>query len=447
MEISNSQYIKLIVIHIFIGLLVFSFRDFSKLYAFLILLVGFYFIVKNKNANNEVLLVCAYLVGSEAFLRMTKGFPIYEFGKYAVVFFCLIGMIYSGFSKNAIPYWIFIFLLAPSVIIATESLNLTTDIRKNISFNISGPLCLGISSVYNYNRKITFLQLNKLLLFIGLPILTTVVYLYFYTPDIKEVITGTASSSKSSGGFGPNQVATILGLGLFVFFTRLILFSKNKYLVIINLIIVFNITFRGLSTFSRGGMITSGLMILILVLVIYLNSKSQGRYKLSLFLVGATIIFSGIWMYTQVQTNGMIGLRYANKDALGREKDSQFTGREEIAEGEINIFLENPFLGVGMAKSVESRAEESGAGLPSHNEITRTLAEQGALGILGLVIILLTPLILYIDNKSNIYLLSFLVFWLLTINHSAMRLAAPAFIYSLALLKVKFDEETITVHR
>jgi hypothetical protein len=64
------------------------------------------------------------------------------------------------------------------------------------------------------------------------------------------------------------------------------------------------------------------------------------------------------------------------------------------------------------------------------------IAEHGSLGILGLMILFATPLVLYIDNKYNIYLLCFLIFWLLTINHAAMRLAAPAFLYSLALLKV-----------
>ena len=76
------------------------------------------------------------------------------------------------------------------------------------------------------------------------------------------------------------------------------------------------------------------------------------------------------------------------------------------------------------------------------------LAEQGALGILCLLILIISPLFLYIDNKQHLLLLSFYFFWLLTINHAAMRTAAPAFIYALSLLKVKFvDNETSVVHR
>ena len=71
------------------------------------------------------------------------------------------------------------------------------------------------------------------------------------------------------------------------------------------------------------------------------------------------------------------------------------------------------------------------------------LAEHGTFGIIGLLILFFTPLILYVENKFNLYLLCFFVFWLLTINHAAMRIAAPAFVYSLALLNVNFGKVPI----
>jgi hypothetical protein len=58
------------------------------------------------------------------------------------------------------------------------------------------------------------------------------------------------------------------------------------------------------------------------------------------------------------------------------------------------------------------------------------------LGIIGLLILFLTPLSLFIENKFNMYLLCFVAFWFLTINHAAMRTAAPAFVYSLSLINV-----------
>ena len=221
----DSKYILLIVAHLVLGILVFFIRPLSKFYAIAMLAVGVYFVLKNRNRNNEVLYASAYIVGSEVFLRMTGGNLLYESSKYAVMIFMALGMYFSGFSKNAIPFWIYLLLLLPGVIVATETLNLQTDIRKAIAFNISGPACLGVSAIYCYNRKILLSQVNNILLALALPVFATTVYLILYTPDLKEVLVGTGSNNATSGGFGPNQVATLLGVGMFVFFSRL---DKSK---------------------------------------------------------------------------------------------------------------------------------------------------------------------------------------------------------------------------
>ena len=160
-----------------------------------------------------------------------------------------------------------------------------------------------------------------------------------------------------------------------------------------------------------------------------------------------TFLFSmGIWAYSSYQTSGLIDKRYANQDAIGRTKQDRLGGREQIIGTEIQMFLENPLLGIGVGKNKEYREEATGISAASHNEISRLLAEHGTLGIFAFLILFFTPLILYIDNKSHLYLLSFFIFWLLTINHAAMRLAAPAFIYSLSLLKV-YTIEKPSLHR
>ena len=322
-----------------------------------------------------------------------------------------------------------------------------TDIRKAIAFNISGPVCLGIASIYTFNRKILVSQLNNVLLSLGLPIFSTTVYLILYTPDLKEILTGTNSTSETSGGFGPNQVATLLGVGMFVFFSRLLLQSKTKLLFIINLVILFNITYRGLVTFSRGGMLTGFVMILVLLFYLFLKTKSHGRYNLYRLFIFMSIGFFMTWVYTSNQTGGLIDKRYANKDAAGRVKESQLSGREDIWDSEIDDFLDHPVFGIGVAKALEIREEKSGGLIiASHSEISRTLAEHGMMGIIALLIVLFTPIFLFLDNQQHIYMFCFLLFWLLTINHAAMRIAAPAFVYSLSLLKVYMDEEP-SLHR
>ena len=437
MKKEDQTYLYLILFHIVIGVMGYLFPFSTKIYGYSIFIFGAYYIIKKQNRNNEALIVAAYVVGSEVFLRMTGGNPLYEISKYGVISFLFIGMYFSGFSKGATPYWIFLLLLVPSLIISTFVLDFDTNIRTTIAFNISGPVCLGIASLYTYRRKIALDQMNNILFSMGLPIITCMIYLTLYTPNIRDVITSTQSNFETSGGYGPNQVATFMGLGMFIFFSRVILESPSKFLLITNLIIALNISYRGMLTFSRGGMVTGFLMIILLLLFLYFKSNYRGRVKLNYIIVFVTLALMATWGYTSFQTGGLIDKRYANQDAKGRVKEDKFTGREEIAVSEIDMFLKNPIFGVGVGKGVELRKSDTGIFVLSHDEITRMLAEHGTLGIIALLILFFTPLVLYLENKFNMFMLCFVLFWLLTINHAAMRTAAPAFVYSLSLLNVQ----------
>lgn len=419
-----------------IGLGLYYLPFFPKLYGYGMFVVGVYFVLNSRNRNNEVLYAAAYIVGSEVALRMTDGNPIYEYSKYAVIIFMLIGIYFSGISKNAVPIWLYLLFLIPGLVIGYYTLDGIDSVKNAISFNISGPLCLGLCALYCYTRRITFKQLNELLLLVGLPIISCSIYLYLYTPELKDILLGTGSNFATSGGFGPNQVATILGLGMFVFFSRLIFFSPNVFLFVINAVVAVELSYRGLITFSRGGIVTSLLMLIVLVLVTYVKISSNARIKMNYILVALVIGMAGTWVFSSSQTNGLINKRYANQDINGRVKEDRFTGREELAKDEIAAFLAQPIFGLGVGKIAEERQKKTGDLVVTHNEITRTIGEHGAFGILALLILFTMPLFIFFRNSYNIYILSFLVFWLLTINHAAMRLAAPAFIYALALLNV-----------
>jgi hypothetical protein len=263
------------------------------------------------------------------------------------------------------------------------------------------------------------------------------VYLFLFNPSVRDVVTGTQSNFETSGGFGPNQVSTILGLGIFIFFTQLILFSKSKKIMILNGGLLLFITYRGIVTFSRGGVMTAVAMIVCLLFLLYSFSNTKGKNKFVFVFILTGFMAAGVWGYSSFQTRGLIEKRYANQDARGRAKDDRLGGREEIMTEEIKIFMDNPMLGIGAGMGKEVRKEAFGYEVASHNEITRMLSEHGLFGIFGLLILGITPFVLYINNKQHLYFLSFYVFWLLTINHAAMRIAAPAFVYALSLLLVQ----------
>lgn len=439
MNKSEINYINLLLIHVGIAFAIFYIPFLSKIYALAIAVLGAYYIISNNNRNNEVLYVSAYLIGVEVFLRMTGGNLNNEYVKTVVSLLMLLGFVLSGFSKNSIVYWFYFLLLIPGMLVTMSTQDIDIEIRKAITFNISGPVCLGLSALYCYQRQVTFSQLQNILVFFGLPIITTLVYLILYHPSVRDVVTGTQSNFATSGGYGPNQVSTVLGLGMFVFFCQFVFISKSRNMTILNGFLFVFASYRALVTFSRGGVITGVAMIVVVLIAAYLFSNGSGKRKVKWIIILSGIMVMSIWSYSVIQTGGLISKRYANQDAAGREKSDRLGGREQVLGTELDLFKENPIMGVGIGMGKSYREQMLGQEVASHNEITRLLAEHGMFGVLILLILFVTPAILYLNNYQNIYFFSFYIFWLLTINHAAMRLAAPAFLYALTLLKVQLN--------
>ena len=446
MKNNQITYLLFLGFHVLLAFVIYTIPFLSIVYGLLIAFLGTLLLLNTKNRNNEALVLAAYVVGSEVLLRMTGGNIVYEIAKYEVIYFLVLGSFFSGTSKNSFLFLLFILLLLPGVYIGANVLGSEVDVRKAIMFNILGEVTLFVSAIYCYQRRVTLLQFEYIIKALALPIVSILTYLFLYTPSIKDVVSGTQSNFETSGGFGPNQVSTVLGLGMFCFFSLLVVFSKNIKLQLVHLFFLIVASFRGIVTFSRGGIFTAIAMIMAFIFILYWFANAKAKKIILVLSVSAIFIGSGVWTYSVTQTDGMIENRYANKDARGREKADKLGGREQIAETELKMFMENPVWGIGVGKNKEYREQMTGIEAASHNEITRLLAEHGVFGILAFIILLFTPLILYFNNREHIFLLPFFIFWLLTINHAAMRIAAPAFVYALTLLKVQFVDET-TVYR
>ncbi|WP_370104834.1 O-antigen ligase family protein, partial [Winogradskyella sp.] len=390
-----------------------------------------------------VLQGCAYLTGAEVIFRMTDAGLFYESSKYFIIFYIIFGMFYNGVSNKGYPYFLFLICLVPSIIVASTNIGIDASLRKNVAFVLSGPVCLGISALYCYDKKITMNQILDILLYLALPIVTLTTYLFIYTPSIKDIITDTESNFAASGGFGPNQVSTVLGLGMFVFCVYYFLNSKSNLLKIVNIILFSLIAFRGIITFSRGGVITAILMIFAFLVVVYSKSKRRQKNLIITSLISFVVISAFIWVVSSNQTNGLIEKRYTNQDKIGREKNDVSAGRLDLFMGELQGFIDEPFLGVGASGMKERRLISLGRVIATHNELSRLLSEHGILGIFMLLILIFKPLDMRSTNRYNYFFYAFLIFWFATINHSAMRIAAPGFIYALALLNIRYEKRPL----
>ena len=109
----------------------------------------------------------------------------------------------------------------------------------------------------------------------------------------------------------------------------------------------------------------------------------------------------------------------------------------------MDIFLDYIFTGCGPGQANELR-EQYGYGkvVAAHTEFSRMLAEHGILGFFSLLLLVgipIFPVFLFNRPISKIIRILFGTLALLTMSHSAMRLAMPCFIYGLSL--INFEEE------
>jgi len=437
LNLKKTSNIRLLlsILHLGLGVLM-LFGAFSKVYSFLVFGIGVIWIIKSENRNNEAAYFSAYMVGAEVLFRMSGGLVLYELPKYSILIFLIAGLLVEKRAHHiSISYIIYILLLLIGISFVDIPFN--ASIRKAIAFNLSGPILLGISAIYFYNRKLNLNNYISLLFYMGLPIISMLSYLYFKTPNLDRIYFNSEANLAASGGYGPNQVATILGVGIFIFLIHSIHKKRIFNLFIIDFFFLAYISFRGLLTFSRGGLLTAIIAICAFGFFYMLTEKG----KLEKFVKFSGIIFlfgASLWIYTLNVTDGMIYNRYTNRSTLGIQKKDITTGRLVILKSEFESFLNNPFFGIGVGGSKFYRARIFNKKVATHNEMGRLLSEHGMIGVLALFILILIPTVHIL--KQPLYAMAFLsaalIFWFLTINHSAMRIAFPAFIYGLSIVKI-----------
>jgi hypothetical protein len=430
--------LTVILIHIVFGFLS-TLPFFPKIYGLLSLTIPLFIIFYSKNKNEEAFVFAAYLAGAEVFTRMIAGSLVYETGKYGVILFLLFGVFAGGIKqKLSVSYFFYLLLLLLGIVFIQVPEG--ESIRKAIAFNLSGPFVLGISALYFYNRRITNEQLLNALFFMLLPLFSMITYLYLRTPALEEIIFGGSANYETSGGFGPNQVATVIGVGIFIIAVLILLKYKITGIVLLDALILVYFIYRGLLTFSRGGIFTGLIALLIFFLFFILSKNNPGQLFFKYIIIGA-VLTTAIWFYTSLATGGMLDNRYAGKNASGIQKEDISSGRTDIIKAQFKNFLDNP-LGIGVGNGKYARLQEDGVAGASHNELGRLLEEHGYIGLVVLLLLVLTPLLLLFNTNyvQKAFLLSFYLIWFLTINHSAMRIALPGFIYGLSLIKLTENE-------
>ena len=438
-SILNNRFL-LILIHLGFGVLL-LFDVVSKIAALAIVFLGIINIIKTNNKNNTAIYWAGYMVGAEVLFRMSGGTILYELPKYAVLLFLILGL-YVEEKRHHLSVSYIIYMLLLLIGIAFIDIPFNESIRKAIAFNLSGPILLGVSAIYFYKRRFSLEAILNLLFVIVLPIIAMLSLLFFKTPNLTDIVFNSEANFATSGGYGPNQVSTIIGFGVFIFLVHLVLKKRISVALFIDVLFFLYLIYRGLLTFSRGGMLTA--LVAIFIFSFFYMFSVKDKLKQLIKYAGIVILFGiGLVSYTSYKTDGMLINRYTNKNAAGVEKKDISTGRITLFITEFEGFLDNPFFGLGVGGAKYYRQDKLDKLAASHNEVSRLLSEHGMIGVLVLILLLLFPVnhMLTQPYLARAFLSAFLIFWFLTINHSAMRIAFPAFIYGMSVMVITVNKE------
>jgi hypothetical protein len=235
-----------------------------------------------------------------------------------------------------------------------------------------------------------------------------------------------------------NQVATYMGVAFFLslvpFFIKGHRTKFASYIASVAFLLV------GLLSFSRGGMMTA----VIGLLVIFLGNIISGRLNYLVYLLMFLIISIPIAVSINDVTGGNLFLRYQGETKgtmLGsKEKtlDSYTTGRVSIFMGDWETFKNHWFFGVEIGESRHFREETEQQ--QSHVELSRVLSEHGLIGAIAFLILVLNGLHRFIrssESKPHRYLMfAIWIVGLVTTFHGASRTILPFIFMNIPLLTV-----------
>lgn len=428
-------------LHILLGL--------STLLSRYVFIIWFYALVLNfltlsRRQQREVLpLFLGYLIPAELFGRMVGGSPYlpWEMGKYLGMLLLIYGIFLNRRRKNGKTGWWILLFSVPGLLLGILA---SERVYKDIVFNYLGLFNLTLAVIFFANYNMSQEKLRQIFRLILLGSLTVLSYSFFRTPDLSEVEFALGANFDVTGDFGSNQVASVLGLAFglsaFLWLMQAPLFKSE----LLNLGLPGAFLIWALFSFSRGGVLTPALGLL---LVIILVPRKKGAFQLrtinSKLIIGLLVLLPGIFYVANTVTNGQLLLRYSGETygtlqgVKQKDLNQLTTGRWDIFLNDIKIWQDHFVFGVGVGQSAEIRPEYGEHEIIAHVEVSRLLSEHGLMGLIISIIYISTPIVLFFKAKTpfekGIMLLSFTIA-IASSMHSAMRTFITPFFYGLGFV-------------
>lgn len=430
-NLKYSNVVLLLLFHVALAWVMQELQFISTVHAVIVLVLGLWKAITSKDLK-EVLPYTAYIMATEILWRMTKADIFWEFSKYAIVLIFIMAMFKQRKIKRAFLPILFFVVLIPSIVLTISKLGFSNASRDAISFNLSGALCLAVCAIAFSNTKLTQAELQKMIWPAIYPILGVFTLALVSTLTAQELTFITESNFVTSGGYGPNQVSAILGLGALLLLLLLIM-QKNRGFSFLPFILAIALLTQSILTFSRGGVIN---VVVALALAAFQLILKPGKSFKHIALLLFTITIMAIFVMPQLNslTSGTVTERYS---------DFETTGRIELIEADLELFKNNQPFGVGVGLSSQMRRYMPGTA--AHTEYSRLLAEHGVFGVFSILLLFMmffrawwkAP-----DALSKAWVLALTAWALVEMTHAAMRVASIGFVFGWALLELQQEGDS-----
>jgi hypothetical protein len=383
--------------------------------------------------------IAAYLAASDVLWRMTRASVPWEVSKLSLIAVFLFGVvrIIRKPRRLGLPLTL-LFLLLPSAVVTIERFGILGNGRERLSFELAAHVALVFGVIFFSNMKAERQTVAGVLWMIVGPVVAVNTIATAGTIGLDSSdFSGGLSNFASSGGYGPNQVSALIGVGAMV----------SVFLVFIDRRPVLRVVAAGLAiwflaqsalTFSRGGSFNLVVALIVATPFFLRTAQVAARFLAVIAVVALVVAFVMIPVIQHI-TGNQFGQRFTSSDP---------TLRTDLMRSELSAWEDNIALGVGVGM-MERTVGDRGAGdrgelpkLPTHTEYTRLLAEHGLLG-LAAILVLIALAVRSVRSQRTLegrILAVVLIAWCASeISHSATRLALVSFLFALASLPIVED--------
>lgn len=396
-----------------------------------------------KRAPVVTLCAMAYIPCAEIVWRQTRAPIPYQLAPYALTAAALLLILtqFNQLTRPARTAMYYFLLLVPSSVITISVAG--EGSRQLIAFALAGPLAMATLVVLFSQITIEPWVYRRLLWII---IVSGIGPLAAALTSINESIAANGgltfddeSNFVTSGGFGPVQVSSMMGLTVLAA-VLVYLVERDPMVKLVAVAVGISASVLSFLTFSRGGMTATAFALAALALSQARDPRTRGRVMLVVtvvFVLGYFVIVPRINTFTE----GAFEKRFSDTSS----------GRTQLASNDLEVFEDNIWFGVGPGLTRynrvpyavcllrSDRCAEEGS---SHTEFTRMLGEHGIAGAVSILLVI--SLVVQAWKRagpSRPVTVTFLTWAIAQMFYANFRVAGIAFAFAFAFLRILPEDD------